>query len=40
MHLSKLENLDDLAMWAYIKILMEMIVERDIGAQETCHMLL
>ena len=40
MHLSKLENLDDLAMWAYIKILMEMVVERDIGAQETCHMLL
>ena len=40
MHLSNLENLYDLATRAYRKFLIEIVIERDIGAQETCHMLL
>ena len=40
MRLSNLENLDDLASRAYRKLLTETVIERDIGAQETCHMLL
>jgi DNA replication protein DnaC len=35
-----MENPDDLAARAYRRLLTETIVERDIGAQETCHMLL
>ena len=40
MHLSNLENPNDLATRAYRKLLIETVIERDIGAQETCHMLL
>lgn len=40
MHLSNLENHDDLATRAYRKLLTEIVIERDIGAQETCHILL
>ena len=40
MHLSNMENPDDLVARAYRKLLTETIIERDIGAQETCHMLL
>lgn len=40
MHFSKLEILDDLAVGVYRKLLIEIVIERDIGAQETCHMLL
>ena len=40
MCLSNMENLDDLAARAYKMLLTETIVERDIGAQKTCHMLL
>ena len=40
MCLSNLENPDDLASQAYKKLLMEIVVERDIGDQGTCHMLL
>ena len=40
MCLSNMENLDDLVACAYRKLLTETIIERDIGAQETCHMLL
>lgn len=38
--LSNIENLDDLAAKAYRNLLTETIIERDVGAQETCHMLL
>ena len=40
MHLSNLENLNDLATRAYIKLLTKIVIEKDIRAQETCHMLL
>lgn len=40
MRRSNLENPDDLASRAYRKLLNETVIERDIGAQETCHMLL
>ena len=35
-----METLDDLAAHAYRRLLTKIIVERDIGSQETCHMLL
>ena len=38
MHLSNLENLKNLATRVYIKLLIKIVIERDIGAQETCHM--
>ena len=40
MRLSNMENPDDLAARAYKRLLTETLIERDIGAQETCHMLL
>lgn len=40
MYLSNLDNPNDLAPRAYRKLLTETVIERDIGAQETCHMLL
>ena len=40
MRLSNLEKSDDLATRAYKKLLIEIVIERDIGTQETCHMLL
>ncbi|XP_059073384.1 uncharacterized protein LOC131874156 [Cryptomeria japonica] len=40
MRLSNMEDLNDLAARAYRRLLTETIIERDIGAQETCHMLL
>ena len=40
MRLSNLKNLDDLASRAYRNLLTEIVIERDIGAQETYHMLL
>ncbi|XP_059076868.1 uncharacterized protein LOC131031330 [Cryptomeria japonica] len=40
MRLSNMEDPNDLAARAYRRLLTETIIERDIGAQETCHMLL
>ncbi|XP_059070553.1 uncharacterized protein LOC131860191 [Cryptomeria japonica] len=40
MSLSNMEDPNDLATRAYRRLLTETIIERDIGAQETCHMLL
>ncbi|XP_059071724.1 uncharacterized protein LOC131869345 [Cryptomeria japonica] len=40
MCLANIENRDDLATKAYRKLLNETIIERDVGAQETSHMLL
>ena len=40
MHLSNLSNPNDLASQTYIKLLIEIVIERDIGAQERFHMLL
>ena len=40
MHLSNMENPDDLVAHAYRWLLTKNVIERDIGAQETCHMLL
>ena len=40
MRLANIENPNDLASKAYRKFTTETIIERDIGAQETCHMLL
>ena len=40
MCLSNLSNPNNLASWAYRNLLTKTIIERDIGAQETCHMLL
>ncbi|XP_059076947.1 uncharacterized protein LOC131876152 [Cryptomeria japonica] len=40
MCLSNMEDPNDLAARAYRRLLTETIIERDIGAQETCHMLL
>lgn len=40
MRLVNMENIDDLATKAYRRILIETVIERDIGAQEVCHMLL
>ena len=40
MHRSDMENPDDLAACAYRRLLIEIVIERDIRAQETCHMLL
>ena len=33
-------NPDDLVACVYRRLLTETVIERDIGAQETCHMLL
>ena len=38
--LANIENLDEAASKAYKRLLTETLIERDIGAQETCHMLL
>ena len=38
--LANIENPEDFTSEVYRKILTETIVERDVGAQETCHMLL
>ena len=38
--LADIENPDDFASKVYKKNLTETIIERDVGAQETCHMLL
>ena len=39
MRLSNLENPHDLASQTYRKLLTKTIIKRDIGAQETCHIL-
>ena len=38
--LANIENPDEVASKAYKRLLTETLIERDIGAQETCHMLL
>ena len=38
--LANIENPDEAASKAYKRLLTETLIERDIGAQETCHMLL
>lgn len=40
MRLSNMENPDDIATCAHRTLLIETVIERDIGSQETCHMLL
>ena len=40
MRLAYIENPEDFASKVYKKLLTETIIERDVGAQETCHMLL
>ena len=40
MRVSNIENPHEPAAHAYRRLLTETIVDRDIGAQETCHMLL
>ena len=38
--ISNVVDVKDPSIYAYKKFLLETIVDRDIGAQETCHMLL
>ncbi len=40
MHVSSIQNLNELAAQTYKTLLCETIVDRDIGAQHTCHLLL
>ena len=40
MRLENIENPEDFASKVYKKLLIETIIERDVAAQETCHMLL
>jgi len=40
MHVSSIQNLNELTTHAFKHLLCETIVDRDIGAQEICHLLL